>query len=42
MTLPPLSTRQLDLRPAVAGDLDALWARWRDPDVRRYLFDDIP
>jgi ribosomal-protein-alanine N-acetyltransferase len=42
MTLPPLSTRQLDLRPTVAGELDALWALWRDPDVRRYLFDDIP
>jgi RimJ/RimL family protein N-acetyltransferase len=42
VALPPLSTSRLYLRPAVAADLDALWAVWRDPDVRRYLFDDIP
>ena len=40
--IPALSTRRLDLRPAVAEDLGALWALWRDPDVRRYLFDDVP
>jgi ribosomal-protein-alanine N-acetyltransferase len=42
VTLPPLSTPRLALRPAVTADLDTLWALWRDPDVRRYLFDDEP
>ena len=41
--MPPcLSTPRLDLRPAAAGDVDVLWTLWRDPNVRRYLFDDIP
>jgi ribosomal-protein-alanine N-acetyltransferase len=38
--LPRFFTERLQLRPAAASDLDALWAIWRDPDVRRYLFDD--
>ena len=40
--LPPLSTPRLSLEPAADTDLDVLWAIWRDPDVRRYLFDDEP
>lgn len=39
---PPLSTPRLSLEPAADTDLDVLWAIWRDPDVRRYLFDDQP
>lgn len=42
MTLPALSTTRLALAPATRGDVEALWAIWRDPDVRRYLFDDTP
>ena len=34
-------TRRLRLRPAAASDLEDLWLIWRDPDVRRYLFDDL-
>lgn len=40
--LPAFTTERLALRSATAADLDALWAMWRDPDVRRYLFDDQP
>jgi RimJ/RimL family protein N-acetyltransferase len=40
--LPPLSTPRLVLEPAAPADLDVLWEIWRDPDVRRYLFDDQP
>ena len=40
MQPPRFLTDRLQLRPAEATDLDALWAIWRDPDVRRYLFDD--
>jgi ribosomal-protein-alanine N-acetyltransferase len=42
MPLPTFTTGRLWLVPAAAGDLDALWTVWRDPDVRRYLFDDEP
>lgn len=42
MALPAFTTRRLAVRRATAADLDALWAIWRDPDVRRYLFDDKP
>jgi RimJ/RimL family protein N-acetyltransferase len=38
---PTLRTARLTLLPAEDGDLDALWALWTDPDVRRYLFDDV-
>jgi RimJ/RimL family protein N-acetyltransferase len=39
---PRLATGRLELRPAGDDDLDALWTIWADPDVRRYLFDDVP
>jgi ribosomal-protein-alanine N-acetyltransferase len=42
MALPPLTTRRLDLAPAGRDDVDVLWAIWREPAVRRYLFDDVP
>lgn len=38
--LPWLRTARLVLRPAREADLDALWRLWRDPHVRRYLWDD--
>jgi RimJ/RimL family protein N-acetyltransferase len=38
--LPRLLTVRLTLRPAASDDLDALWALWTDPDVRRFLWDD--
>lgn len=40
MQPPRFLTDRLQLHPAEASDLDALWAIWRDPEVRRYLFDD--
>jgi [ribosomal protein S5]-alanine N-acetyltransferase len=40
--LPALSTARLLLEPATMADLDPIWTIWRDPDVRRYLFDDQP
>ena len=40
MSLPALATERLSLRSYAAGDLDELLPIWRDPDVRRYLFDD--
>lgn len=30
------------MTPATSGDVDALWQIWRDAEVRRYLFDDVP
>jgi [ribosomal protein S5]-alanine N-acetyltransferase len=42
MTLPRFTTERLLLRGATGRDLDLLWEIWRDPDVRRYLFDDKP
>ena len=42
MTLPSLTTSRLALSPATGEDLDAVWRVWRHPDVRRYLFDDVP
>jgi RimJ/RimL family protein N-acetyltransferase len=38
--LPSFTTARLQLAPASPADVDVLWAIWRDPDVRRYLFDD--
>jgi ribosomal-protein-alanine N-acetyltransferase len=38
---PELRTERLFLRPYRAEDLDALHALWTDPDVRRYLWDDV-
>ena len=40
MSHPSFETRRLRLRPAAMSDLEELWLIWRDPDVRRYLFDD--
>jgi ribosomal-protein-alanine N-acetyltransferase len=37
----PLATPRLRLRPAEDGDVDALHALWTDPDVRRWLWDDV-
>ncbi len=42
MTQATLTTTRTTLVPATLDDLDALWEIWRDPDVRRYLFDDQP
>ncbi len=39
-SLPVFETKRLRLRPAAKSDLETLWLIWRDPDVRRYLFDD--
>lgn len=38
--LPELETARARLVPATAHDVDALWALFRDPIVRRYLWDD--
>lgn len=35
-----LHTPRLVLRPAISSDVDALWRLWRDPEVRRFLWDD--
>ena len=42
MRLPSFTTRRLALTPATADDLDIVWGLWRQPEVRRYLFDDAP
>jgi RimJ/RimL family protein N-acetyltransferase len=39
--LPVLTTPRLTLVPYAESDIDALHAIWTDPDVRRYLWDDI-
>jgi len=36
-----LVTERLELRPIGAPDVDAMHALWIDPDVRRYLWDDV-
>ena len=41
MTLPVLTTARLVLRPTSLDDVDALHQLWTDPDVRRYLWDDV-
>jgi ribosomal-protein-alanine N-acetyltransferase len=41
MSLPVLETRRLVLRPYEINHLDALHRLWTDPDVRRYLWDDV-
>jgi ribosomal-protein-alanine N-acetyltransferase len=38
--LPPLETARASLVPATGADVDALWALFTDPVVRRYLWDD--
>jgi RimJ/RimL family protein N-acetyltransferase len=37
---PTLTTVRLELRPADDADGDALWSLWREPSVRRFLWDD--
>jgi len=41
MTLPLIETARLRLRPFMPDDLDALHRFWTDPEVRRYLWDDL-
>lgn len=41
MPLPVLETRRLLLRPYEINHLDPLHRLWTDPDVRRYLWDDV-
>jgi [ribosomal protein S5]-alanine N-acetyltransferase len=36
-----IETARLRLTPATEGDVDVLHRIWTDPDVRRYLWDDI-
>jgi ribosomal-protein-alanine N-acetyltransferase len=36
-----LTTERLRLRPVAAADVDALHALWTDPQVRRFLWDDV-
>lgn len=36
-----IETARLRMRPYVEADLDALHRLWTDPDVRRYLWDDV-
>ncbi len=40
-TAPLLTTPRAILRPLGTADLDAVHALWTDPDVRRYLWDDV-
>jgi RimJ/RimL family protein N-acetyltransferase len=42
MSQPIIRLERATLLPVTRDDLDALWAIWREPDVRRYLFDDEP
>lgn len=42
MGQPTFAAERVTLVPSVLADLDPLWEIWRDPDVRRYLFDDQP
>lgn len=39
--MPQIETRRLHLRPLEPADADALYVLWTDPDVRRFLFDDV-
>ena len=41
MPLSPIATDRLSLRAFTLDDVDVLHAVWTDPDVRRYLWDDI-
>ena len=42
MSGPVLLTPRLALRPCTLADVPALHALWQDPDVRRWLWDDVP
>jgi [ribosomal protein S5]-alanine N-acetyltransferase len=39
--MPQLQSARLGFRPCCAADLKTLLAHWRDPQVRRFLFDDL-
>lgn len=41
MMLPRVETARLTLVPLSLDDVDALHQLWTDPDVRRYLWDDV-
>ena len=41
MILPRVETARLTLVPFSLDDVDALHRLWTDPDVRRYLWDDV-
>jgi len=41
MTLPSIRTERLRLRPWGLEDVDVLHRLWIDPEVRRYLWDDV-
>ncbi len=41
MSEPRIRTPRLELHPCGFDDLDALHALWTDPDVRRWLWDDV-
>jgi ribosomal-protein-alanine N-acetyltransferase len=41
MPIPVIYSDHLVLRPCEATDIEALYQLWVDPDVRRYLFDDV-
>lgn len=41
MAVPSIRTERLVLRPWAEDDVDALYQLWIDPDVRRYLWDDV-
>ena len=41
MMLPRVETARLTLVPFSLDDVDALHRLWTDPDVRRYLWDDV-
>ena len=39
--LPRISTERLSLRPFTIMDIDRLHALWTQPDMRRFLWDDV-
>ena len=39
--LPRISTDRLSLRPFTIMDIDRLHALWTQPDMRRFLWDDV-
>ena len=41
MKLPGIQTQRLELVPFREEDVDALHHHWTDPDVRRWLWDDV-
>lgn len=41
MSAPELTSVRLHLRPLASGDVDAMHQLWTDPDVRKFLWDDV-